>query len=497
MSSNFDDRDQLRNGQWPLRIKKTLSESWSRTGLLDNTLEFPSRHPSEEATRAPGTRHHRQPGTVRLTHDFQRIHPPQRRDHIHASSARHPRLCRNHARTSGGGGATPCIAKLRPLATAGAIVLGAGFVVFAPPSWGPVPGLATVRDVTLAAGDTGLPDLLTPWADVFNTASSNATTLWDNFALAPAVGLQQALANQSDLWRQFFNDPTSSTLASVMQQMQANLDAVSTGVGLQGTTIGSAAQITGWSADSIAHTVLQHTMIGDHALMFAEIPGYLPAADQSLIGPIINFLGSPESAIIMGALGPMISPWVALSNSITDGDDWNTTLANMVGAYFNGADLNLDSLVPTINGLIGSEFPPGMTMAELDIAFGGLLSTGSVQVADYTSGGTEVPAVGGSIFNSVGLQFTGVPAIGSLTLTSEPIGPIAAWETLSQTVSALLGSGWSSDDATTVVGGGLGSPSIGLEVTAPLFDLLGVSSGSGAAVTTDLSSLVQDVMSLF
>jgi len=83
-----------------------------------------------------------------------------------------------------------------------------------------------------------------------------------------------------------------------------------------------------------------------------------------------------------------------------------------------------------------------MTMAELDIAFGGLLSTGSVQVADYTSGGTEVPAVGGSLFNSVGLQFTGVPAIGTLTLTSEPIGPIAAWETLSQTVGALLGSGW-------------------------------------------------------
>ena len=84
----------------------------------------------------------------------------------------------------------------------------------------------------------------------------------------------------------------------------------------------------------------------------------------------------------------------------------------MTGAFFNGADLNLDSLLPTINSLIGSEFPPGMTMAELDIAFGGLLSTGSVQVANYVSGDTDVPAVGGSIFNSVGLEFTGVPADG-------------------------------------------------------------------------------------
>ncbi len=44
----------------------------------------------------------------------------------------------------------------------------------------------------------------------------------------------------------------------------------------------------------------------------------------------------------------MISPFVALCNSITAGDDFNTTLADVTGAFFNGADLNLDSLMPTI-----------------------------------------------------------------------------------------------------------------------------------------------------
>ena len=132
--------------------------------------------------------------------------------------------------------------------------------------------------------------------------------------------------------------------------------------------------------------------------------------------------------MFMGAVGPFISPFVELYNCISAGDDFNTTLADVTGAFFNGADLNLDSLLPTINDLIGSEFPPGMTMAELDIAFGGLLSTGSVQIANYVSGDTDVPAVGGSIFNSVGLEFTGVPQEGTLTLTSEPIGPIGAWE---------------------------------------------------------------------
>ncbi|MEB3051670.1 outer membrane porin GjpA [Mycolicibacter sp. MYC123] len=400
---------------------------------------------------------------------------------------------------------------LRPYATAGIVIVGAGLIAVTPIA-APLTDIQ-VRDVTLA-DSTSLPDLAAPWIDQFNTASQNATTLAGNFFLAPGVGFQQALVNQSNLWNEFFHDPTSSTLATVMQQMQQNLDTVLSGIGLQGTSIGAFTEASGWSPGSIGSMVLQHTMIGNHALMFGEIPGYLPANEQSMIEPIINFLGSPESAIVMGALGPMIAPWVALSNSITDGDDWNTTLANMVGAYFNGADLNLNSLLPTINSLIGSEFPPGMTMSELDIAFGGLLSTGSVQVANYVSGGTDVPAVGGSIFNSVGLQFTGVPTLGTLNLTSEPVGPIAAWETLSQTISGLLGSGWSDSTATVgsgldALGGGNASPPITLDVTAPgagidfptlLADLFGASSGStdtAAAGATDLSALVQDVLPWF
>jgi hypothetical protein len=387
---------------------------------------------------------------------------------------------------------------LRPFATAGVVIAGASLIAIVPMA-PRLPDTFRVQDVKLVSGEDALTDLTSPWTDVFNTASENATTLWDNFSLAPAVGVQQALVNQSDLWQQFSNDPTSSTLASVFQEMQTNLDNVLTGIGLQGTSIGSFGEEFGWTPGSIASLVLQHTMIGNHALLFGEIPSYLPASDAGLIEPIINFLGSPDSAILMGSIGPVISPFVELLNCITAGDDFNTTLADVTGAFFNGADLNLDSLLPTINSLIGSEFPPGMTMAELDIAFGGLLSTGSVQVADYTSGGTDVPAVGGSIFNSVGLEFTGVPEVGTLDLTSEPIGPIAAWETLSQTISGLLGSDWS--DATAGVGGGLGSPSISLDVTAPigslLNDMFGDGSASAATAATDLSTLVQDFASLF
>ncbi|WP_154677549.1 outer membrane porin GjpA [Mycolicibacter icosiumassiliensis] len=410
-----------------------------------------------------------------------------------------------------GGGASLGLTSLRSFATAGAVLVGAGFVVFAPPSVGQVPGSATLREVALASGESGL---AAPWLDQYNTAAQNASTLIQNFYLAPGVGWQQALANQSNLWNEFTNDPTSSTLASVMQQIQTNLDNVLTGIGLQGTSLGGFTEGSGWTPGSIGSMVLQHTMIGNHALMFGEIPGYLPASEAGLIEPIINWLGSPESAIVMGALGPMIAPWVALSNSITDGDGFNTTLANMTGAFFNGADLNLDSLLPTINSLIGSEFPPGMTMTELDISFGGLLSTGSVQVANYVSGSNDVPAVGGSLFNSVGLQFTGVPSVGTLTLNSQPIGPIGAWEALSQTLSGLLGSGWSDPTATVGSGlalsaGGNASPPVTLDVGVPLAgftiptildDLFGDSSSAAAtadATATGLSALFPDVASWF
>lgn len=364
-----------------------------------------------------------------------------------------------------GGGASPCLSKLRPFATAGAVLLGAGLVVFTPVA-APLPDIGTFRDVALMSGEDTLPDIAAPWIDVFNTASENATTLLNTFYDAPYIGLQQLISNDAGFLQDLLNDPTSSN--AVTQQMQANLDAVLTGYGLQNADAATTA------------TVLAHTLGGEHSLLFSEVPGYLPAADASEITPIIDFLGSPASGIIMGALGPEISPLIALGNSISAGDDFNETLANMYGAFLNGADLNLDSLLPTINGL--DLFPAGMSMTDLDIAFGGLLSTGGV--------GTDADGVGGSIFNSVGIDFVGVPALGSLDAPSEAVGPLGAWEGLAQAVASLLG--WD----------GSGSPLA--DVTLPIVptDVLdaGAAADAGAAVgsaATDLSGLWQDLVAAF
>ncbi|MEB3035296.1 outer membrane porin GjpA, partial [[Mycobacterium] nativiensis] len=187
--------------------------------------------------------------------------------------------------------------------------------------------------------------------------------------------------------------------------------------------------------DPTAATTILHTLSGGadlstftlgHSLLFGLLPQLLPAflppgTDVEPINAIINFISSPMSGMIMGMIGPGISPWIALMNSINDGDGLNEILANMTGAFFNGATLDLGFILPLLDGVV----PPG-TLSHLDFAFGGLLTPGSVANAAYTtydaSGNivSEVPAVGGSIFNSVGLAidasgFLGVP----LTLTVE------------------------------------------------------------------------------
>lgn len=369
---------------------------------------------------------------------------------------------------------------LRPYATIGVAIMGAGLII-ATPVAGPLPGLPDVQSPAVRLTDA--------WTDAFNTASANATTLMNNFYLAPGVGLQQFFANQAGFWQGLLNDPAGSS-NDVAQQMQANLAAVSTGYALQGADADTAATVESHTLDGVPG------LLGGsaHAFLFSDIPSFLPpGTDPATVTPVIDFLASPASGIIMGELGPGISPWVALLNSMTDHDSFSDTLANMFSAYFNGATLNLDSLVPTINGL--DLFPPGMYMQHLDVAFGGLLTPGEVGVGPYQvlgEGGhvaASIPAVGGSIFNSIGLDFNGVPALGTLDIASQAVGPIGAWEAWGQTIGALLGSGW---DGTGTAGTGP------VDVTAPLVGVdlptLPDDGGAAASVAADVPSWLQDLI---
>ncbi|WP_024443793.1 outer membrane porin GjpA [Mycobacterium sp. UM_WGJ] len=329
---------------------------------------------------------------------------------------------------------------LRPYVTAGIAIVGSGLIA-ATPAATPLASVPTIRDVQLSA----LGDLWAPWIDQYNIAAQNATVLANNFNVAPNVVFQQFIANQYAFFQEILNDP--SKIPDVVNEMQEHLRGVMNGY----TLLNVAAD------DPIAATTILHTLSGGadlstftlgHSLLFGLLPQLLPAflppgTDVEPINAIINFISSPMSGMIMGMLGPGISPWIALLNSINDGDGLNETLANMAGAFFNGATLDLGFVIP----LLGDAVPPG-TISHLDFAFGGLLTPGSVANADYTyydSSGNivdSVPAVGGSIFNSVGLAidasgFLGVPL--TLTVDSHGVGPIGAMMGWQQAMVGLMG----------------------------------------------------------
>lgn len=332
------------------------------------------------------------------------------------------------------------------LTAAGVVVVAAGMIAAAPgisPIAAAAQSDARADAVRLTAGW----DPFAPWQAAFDTAKANGTILGDNFLLAPGVGLQQAIANQIGYAKQLFDDPSS--FEAVSQQFASNAMKVVTGLTLIGAD------------DATKDAVLKHTLGGMHGMALDMFPGFLAeGVDVDAFSAVMGVLASPLSGVLIGSVGPVISPAVALLNSavaISDAlqaGDSTTALssvlgipAGMVDAFFNGANLNLDALAPMINdaGLIKDS----VTIAGVNIAFGGLLTPGSTdrstyEYTDEDGNKVTIPSVGGSIFNSLGLDIK----LGALPISvkGEAIGPIGALQGLSQTVGVLLGSGWDDYD---------------------------------------------------
>ncbi|KAA1431642.1 outer membrane porin GjpA [Mycolicibacter arupensis] len=288
----------------------------------------------------------------------------------------------------------------RGVAAAGAALVAAGMLA-ASPAVPALPIITTAPPVQLAASI----DPFGPWVDVFNTTVANGALVFD--------AVKDALAGFADTLEGQF--------------------AAATFIGVDvATPEGSdlAAQTLDWN-----HLwALQYLSGMDFGMGIPQIEPVEPAAT------LLTLLSSPMSGVLMGLVGPLFSPGVELFNNIGSifdnlgGGDFEAALqdllavpANVVGAFFNGATLNLDALVPLLNDVL--QVPEGNAVLGASFDFGGL----------FTPGETDAGNVGGSIFNSLGLDLQMMGMGMPYSAPGEGVGLIASLVNLVEMFAAGMG----------------------------------------------------------
>jgi hypothetical protein len=288
--------------------------------------------------------------------------------------------------------------RLRPYATAGIALVGASVIAISPVA----PPLPDVKIANPSVNLSAAIDPFTPWIDVLENAGGNLEGLVDSWAEAPFPVLQQVIANQLS----YLSELPDFEL--IVDQFLTNLQA--------GLEAPFAPDLVG-SVDPA------------HAALFGLLPvlGVLPPELQ----PLIDFSASPLSGVLLGLVGPVVAPVLALAASVgaivnnLTGEEpdleaaFNTLVnipASMADAFLNGGQ-TLD-LTPVLTALgVDLELIPGLPPADIGLTFGGLLSPG------------------GSIFNALDISAgpifvtgQGPGAIGSLINLSKAIARAIGWD---------------------------------------------------------------------
>jgi hypothetical protein len=318
-------------------------------------------------------------------------------------------------------------AAVRPCLTASVAVAAAGTLALSPMAL-PQPATHTASlpqlnsSVRLTAYDP-----IAPWIDAINTAAAGATTIANAAGSTPFPLLQQIVANQLTYLGEVLQNP--GNFSKVLTQISANIQAaneISTLINADYATIVTA---TGQTLD-LWHSLARYAA----SVVFQANP---------VAGTLLNVLSSPASGVLIGLAGPMLSPAVALSNSVQTivtalsqpTPDLTTAAqtvlnipASMFNAALNGATVNLGAVTSAVNnsGLL----PAGITLKSLTISLGGLFTPGNTGLAN---------GIGGSIFNSVGVD-VGLPGWDAV-LAGHAVGPIAALTVMGQLVAKAIG--WS------------------------------------------------------
>jgi hypothetical protein len=304
-------------------------------------------------------------------------------------------------------------------------------------------GLISVTPVT--TGASGI-------TEVSLTAASDVTQLYDNFAMAPFVSLQQVVSNL--------------TSPGGFSDIGTNLRALFAGLTLEG---GSTTHTAG--GETVSDAVLPHTLDPVHQAFYDVLNN---AADNNVftdsflnneVPEAMWYSASPLWSMIYGEAGLLISPFVPFLNPFADvlselvnGQPVELVQAftdllgaplQVVNAFLYGDTFNFSWLDPLINSVLN----PADQITHFDFTFGGLLTPGITTGATDADGtpvsdSTGVLPAGGSVLNSVGVTFAHpdeLPsvlqdALGSASaISGVGIGPFGALEGWTQAIASILG----------------------------------------------------------
>ena len=318
---------------------------------------------------------------------------------------------------------------VRSSLTAGVAVLGAGAMALSPiqpvsPSTALSPALTTSVAVTLAAAI----DPITPIITTIQTTLANTTTLISDWIANPFPIASTVVNN----WLYYLSElPAFGTIIS---QIVANLGNAFQAPFSPGTIDEATGLANGDNISALPLTTITPVpgvnVPTSQQDIFGLLPGVLPDATITALTPVLNFLNTPISGALLGLVGPVLAPIVALGNGISGAitaiqasdiagaiNDLINIPTTMINAFLNGG-VTLD-----LTQVLGSALPSEVN--SIGLALGGLLSTFTSTIAS-----PQVPVgsvqVGGVGFDALALNATVPnpinPALPDITVNDPGIG---------------------------------------------------------------------------
>ena len=254
---------------------------------------------------------------------------------------------------------------------------------------------------------TAIDDPLTALDDVLQTASTNATALYDDFAAAPSPALQQFIQNLID-----YADNYPADSATISTEIAAHLNSLTS--------------LLDPSAGGLLYNAV--TGLSDYQALY-------------------QFAESPLSGVALGEVEMVLNPLLALNDSYQDiASDLTGATPDTTGALDEVLDIPANILDAYLNGQFLDGSIPEIDLNSLVTALG-VAPYYSVDGPVLLLGGLLSPA-GGPFLDALSYQVGYFPpcsptscfAEEQLSLGSQ-IGLLGGLETLSQDVAQALG--WS------------------------------------------------------